>query len=111
MPSWLPRVNRLVVNRIQGTWAPYLPPWAMIVHRGRRSGTEYRTPVLAWKRGSTIKVALFYGDHTDWLLNLLAAGGGGIERGGRLRRLTAPHIETLGTGRLKVLVADTADTD
>jgi deazaflavin-dependent oxidoreductase (nitroreductase family) len=118
MPAWLPHYNRLFFNRIQGVWASVLPPWAKIVHKGRRSGKEYRTPVVAFKRGNMIMVMLPYGDTTDWVRNLLAAGGGGIERSGRLRRIAAPRVVDatsndplplpvrLGARYLKVLVAD-----
>ena len=116
MPGWMPRVNRLVFNRIQGTWAPFLPPWAMVVHRGRRSGTEYRTPVAAFTKGNTVMIVLPYGERTDWVLNLLAAGGGGIERAGRLHRITAPRVVDstgdeplpvrLGARHLRILVAE-----
>jgi deazaflavin-dependent oxidoreductase (nitroreductase family) len=77
------RFNKLVTNRIQGTYAWLLPPWAVIVHRGRRSGRQYRTPVLAFARDRTLVVALLYGEESDWLRNLLSAGGGQVIRGGR----------------------------
>lgn len=39
---WLAHFNRLVGNKVQGLWAPYLPPWAVIVHVGRVSKRQYR---------------------------------------------------------------------
>src|SRR3712207_5238353 len=82
MPRWLPAVNRRFVNPVQRLWAPWLPPWALILHTGRRSGRAYRTPVLAVRSGSTLAIALFYGTRTDWLRNL-RAGGGAVIRAGR----------------------------
>ncbi|MFA1540099.1 nitroreductase family deazaflavin-dependent oxidoreductase [Actinomadura monticuli] len=121
MPSWLPSFNKKVTNRIQGVYAPYLPPLAMIVHRGRRSGREYRTPVTAFRSGGRLIVGLPYGRDTDWVRNLLAEGRGGVERLGRVRRITAPRVltpaeaaELPAPGRfaaryMDVLVADIED--
>jgi deazaflavin-dependent oxidoreductase (nitroreductase family) len=92
MPSWLVKVNKRVVNPIQGLWAPWLPPWAVIVHRGRRSGTEYRTPVLAARSGSSLYVTLYYGSRAQWVRNLRAAGGGEVIRRGRRRRIANVRI-------------------
>jgi deazaflavin-dependent oxidoreductase (nitroreductase family) len=118
MPAWLPKVNKRVVNPVQMLWAPRLPPWAVIVHRGRRSGTEYHTPVLAWRSDATLYVVLFYGSGTQWVRNVLAAGGGEVirrERRGpfnRVRIVRDPSAEPLpravrvAARRLPVLVAD-----
>ena len=35
LPRSLARFNKKVTNRIQGLWAPWLPPWAVIIHKGR----------------------------------------------------------------------------
>ena len=56
------RFNSTINNRLQGVYAWLLPPWAVILHRGRRSGRSYRTPVLAFRRGSTLIIALLYGE-------------------------------------------------
>ena len=94
------RFNKLVNNRIQGTYAWLVPPWAMIVHRGRRSGRRYRTPVLAFARDGTVIVALLYGEESDWVRNLLA-GGGQVIRGGRTFEVR--RVEVLDTSRTDVL--------
>jgi hypothetical protein len=64
------RLNKLVTNRIQGLYAWFLPPWAVILQRGRRSGRQHRTPVLAFRRDQTLVIALVYGQESDWLRNL-----------------------------------------
>jgi deazaflavin-dependent oxidoreductase (nitroreductase family) len=92
MPRWLAPVNKRIVNPVQRLWAPWLPPFALIVHRGRRSGTEYRTPVLAWRSGSALYVALYYGPNAQWVRNVLAGGGGEVVRRGRRARLASPRI-------------------
>jgi deazaflavin-dependent oxidoreductase (nitroreductase family) len=94
------RFNKLVNNRIQGLYAWLLPPWAVILHRGRHSGRDYRTPVLAFKHGDTVVVALLYGDESDWLRNLMA-GPGCIVRAGRTFAVGPLH--TLATEDARVL--------
>ncbi|MEU9023293.1 nitroreductase family deazaflavin-dependent oxidoreductase [Actinomadura sp. NPDC048394] len=94
MPRRLRRINKAVTNRVQGVYAPYLPPLAVIVHKGRASGREYRTPVTAFRSGDRLIVGLPYGADTDWVRNLLAEGRGGVERLGRVRRIGRPRVLT-----------------
>ncbi|TML37158.1 MAG: nitroreductase family deazaflavin-dependent oxidoreductase [Actinobacteria bacterium] len=85
------RFNKAINNRVQGVYAWILPPWVVILHRGRRSGRPYRTPVLAFRRGRTLIVALLYGEESDWLRNL-RAGDGRVVRGGRTYELSSPRV-------------------
>jgi deazaflavin-dependent oxidoreductase (nitroreductase family) len=91
LPRALARFNRVITNPVQGQWAWLLPPWAVICHRGRRSGRAYRTPVLAFKRGDRLAIAILYGEESDWLRNVLA-GGGQVVRTGRTYDLIAPKV-------------------
>jgi hypothetical protein len=91
MPRAIARFNRVVTNPIQGTWAWLAPPWAVIVHRGRRSGRVYRTPVVASTRGGRLRVRVLYGEGSDWVQNLLA-GDGQVVRRGRTYPLLEPHL-------------------
>lgn len=91
LPRRLARFNRLFTNPIQGVYAWALPPWAVIVHRGRRTGRLYRTPVLAVKRERTLMIAVMYGERSDWVRNVLA-GGGRVVRGGRTYELAQPRL-------------------
>ena len=97
MPVKLPRrlaaFNRVVTNPIQGTYAWLIPPWALLIHRGRRSGRVYRTPVMARRRGDELHVLALYGPHSDWVLNLLAAHEGQVVRGGRTYPLSDIRLE------------------
>ena len=93
-PQWLPRLNRSVTNRLQGAWAPYLPPWAVVVHTGRNSGRTYRTPVLAFKHDGGFAIALPYGSRADWVRNVFAAGGCHLQRLGTTTAVAAPRIVT-----------------
>ena len=83
--------NKAINNRVQGLYAWILPPWAVILHRGRRSGRPYRAPVLAFRRDRTLIVALLYGEESDWLRNI-KNGGGRFVRMGRTYELSAPRV-------------------
>ena len=89
--------NRVINNRIQGVYAWLVPPWAVILHRGRRSGRSYRTPVLAFRRDRTLVIALLYGEESDWLRNLRTAGGGQVVRMGRTFELREPRVVETST--------------
>jgi deazaflavin-dependent oxidoreductase (nitroreductase family) len=94
------RFNKRVTNRIQGLYAWLLPPWAVILHHGRRSGRLYRTPLFAFRRDRTLVIALLYGHESDWLRNL-QSGGGHVIRGGRTFTLRPPEVvDTIGAGLL-----------
>jgi deazaflavin-dependent oxidoreductase (nitroreductase family) len=94
------RFNKRVTNRIQGVYAWLVPPWAVILHRGRRSGRHYRTPLFAFRRGRTLVIALLYGEESDWLGNL-RKGGGQVIRAGRTFIIGPPAvIETRAAGSL-----------
>jgi deazaflavin-dependent oxidoreductase (nitroreductase family) len=49
-------------------------PFTVLHHTGRRSGRSYRTPVLATYVAESIIIPLSYGEHVDWLRNVLAHG-------------------------------------
>lgn len=52
-------------------------PILVLVHRGRRSGKVYRTPVEAIARnaaGGEILISPMWGERTDWYRNVLAGG-------------------------------------
>ena len=85
------RFNKAINNPVQGLYAWILPPWAVILHRGRRSGRPYRAPVLAFRRDRTLIVALLYGEESDWLRNI-KNGGGRFVRKGRTYELSAPRV-------------------
>jgi deazaflavin-dependent oxidoreductase (nitroreductase family) len=82
----------VITNPLQRRYAWLLPPWAILVHRGRRSGRLYRTPVMASVHGRTLAVPILYGERSDWVRNLLAAGGGEVVRCGRTHQLTEVRV-------------------
>jgi deazaflavin-dependent oxidoreductase (nitroreductase family) len=90
--------NRAVNNPIQRQYAWLLPPWAIVVHRGRRSGRTYRTPVVAFRRDRELAVVILYGERSDWVQNALA-GGAEIVRGGHTFALVQPRVVSLDEAR------------
>ena len=66
---------------------------AVIRHRGRRSGREYATPVVAVPvAGDAFVIPLPYGEGVDWLKNVLAAGGAVIESKGKTCDVALPEV-------------------
>lgn len=92
LPKALARLNRAGLNRVTRRIAPWMPGFGVIVHRGRRSGRVYRTPVNVFPTPGGYVFALTYGAGTDWVRNVQAAGGCELETRGRRVRLTAPRV-------------------
>ena len=91
-PHWLAQFNRRVPNRVLAPLARVLPGMGVVVHRGRKTQREYRTPVLVFRRGNHVIIALTYGPDTDWVRNILAHGGGALETRGRTITLAQPRL-------------------
>ncbi|MCV7361269.1 nitroreductase family deazaflavin-dependent oxidoreductase [Mycolicibacterium neworleansense] len=86
------RFNKYVTNPLQRLWAPWLPYMAVIEHIGRKSGRPYRTPVMAFVDHKSVRVVLNYGEHSDWVRNVRAAGSAQLVHRGRHYRLTDPRV-------------------
>ncbi len=109
LPRGLAHFNTKVTNRIQGSWAWLLPPYAVIVHQGRKTGRTFRTPVVASVGNDEIVVGILYGSQSDWVRNLLASGTGEVVRCGNTYELADPRVVSTddpevrnvgGTGRI-----------
>ena len=92
IPRWIARVNLLVTNRILGPLARWAPGMALVIHSGRKSHHEYRTPVMVFRRGNQFVIALTYGRESQWVRNVLAAKGCQLETGGRTLQLAEARI-------------------
>jgi deazaflavin-dependent oxidoreductase (nitroreductase family) len=64
----------------------------VIVHRGRKSHRVYRTPVNVFAAPDGYTVALTYGTESQWLKNVIAAGGCDLETRGRVEHLNAGRL-------------------
>ena len=66
---------------------------AVIRHRGRRSGREYTTPVVAVPAaGDAFVIPLPYGEEMDWLKNVLAAGQATVGAKGETYEVFEPEV-------------------
>ncbi len=92
LPHFLRRVNRVFTNPVMGTFAWLVPPLAVVHHVGRKSGRAYHSPVVALGTAAGFAIPMTYGCDVDWARNLIAAGGGELQRAGRRVRLTNPRI-------------------
>lgn len=92
LPRALARFNRVATNRVGKVVAPRLPGGGVIVHRGRKSGREYRTPISAFRRPGGYAVALTYGPGAEWVQNVLISGRATLETGGRHVPVTNPRV-------------------
>ncbi|MFE5706350.1 nitroreductase family deazaflavin-dependent oxidoreductase [Rhodococcus koreensis] len=97
LPRSIARFNRVVTNRVSRRVATILPGFAVVEHRGRTSGKTYRTPVNVFVVDGRYRFALTYGAHSDWVRNVVAAGGCTIVTRRRTVHLTDPRIGTDGT--------------
>jgi deazaflavin-dependent oxidoreductase (nitroreductase family) len=67
------------------------PIFAVVEHRGRRSGRRYEVPVAARRVADGFVIALAFGAQVDWHRNLVAAHGGTIRWRGDAYAVTAPE--------------------
>jgi deazaflavin-dependent oxidoreductase (nitroreductase family) len=72
----------------------WFPLWAVVQHRGRKSGKQYATPVAIIPARShvTILIGLPWGSGTNWAQNVLAAGGATLTWKGRDVTATNPRL-------------------
>lgn len=117
-PDWLDRLQNVVITPTVKRFHRYIPTFAVIEHRGRKSGREYKTVVHAYSKGPVLAVLLGHGK-ADWVKNILAAGEADVHLFRRDVHITNPRlvpigedtsylplIVRLGARRVGVLVAD-----
>ncbi|MGA8046187.1 MAG: nitroreductase family deazaflavin-dependent oxidoreductase [Dermatophilaceae bacterium] len=90
LPRAVAKANRFTVNPVARLVAGRAPGFAVVRHRGRRSGREYATPINVFRVPSGFMTALTYGPDTDWMRNLTARGGGTLLHRGREIPVGAP---------------------
>ena len=67
-------------------------PASLVRHVGRTSGNPYETPVQAFAVQDTYLIPLAYGSDSDWVKNVVAAGGAEIVSDGDIVATTDPEI-------------------
>lgn len=93
LPKSLARFNKKVTNRAVRLVAGWAPGMGIIHHVGRKSGRRYETPVNVFRKDDGYLFALTYGE-TEWLENVLAAGGCELETRGDRITLVDPVVYT-----------------
>lgn len=91
LPRPITRFNRAILNRLLSPAAARLPAFGIVIHRGRKSGRTYRTPVNIFRQPDGYVVALTYGVG-DWVRNVLAAGECTLITRGRSYPMTRPRL-------------------
>ena len=94
IPKTVARFNAHVTNRVSRPFAGWLPGFAVVTHVGRRSGRTYQTPVNMFRDGERYVFALTYGADSQWVKNVMAAGGSEVRTKGTAVRLCEPRIFT-----------------
>jgi deazaflavin-dependent oxidoreductase (nitroreductase family) len=69
-----------------------IPIWAVVRHRGRKSGKLYSTPIAIRPTPDGFVLPLPWGEGTDWCRNIRSAGGGIVRWGGADIEVNRPEI-------------------
>jgi len=96
-PAWVDRIQLKYMNPAVRRVARFLPTFAVVKHRGRKSGRQYETVVNAYRKRRLLAILLGHGK-ADWVKNILAAGEADVRVNGRDLRITNPRIVPAGTG-------------
>ena len=70
-PRGVKAFNRIALP-LAGTG--FVPIWAVLRHRGRKTGKEYAVPLAVIPTETTFIISLPWGRQTDWVRNGRAAG-------------------------------------
>ncbi len=89
---WLAKINIAITNRITGLFAGWLPGFGILTHLGRKSGKVYRTPINVFPAPNGFIIALTYSSQSEWVKNVLAAGGCELKTRGKEYSLSAPKV-------------------
>lgn len=88
----LAKFNIVVTNRITGLFAGWLPGFGILTHVGRKSGNIYRTPINVFRAVNGFVVALTYSSKSEWVKNVIAAGGCELKTLGKNYHLSSPRV-------------------
>jgi deazaflavin-dependent oxidoreductase (nitroreductase family) len=89
---WLAKITIAFTNRITGRFAGWLPGFGILTHVGRKSGKVYRTPINVFRASNGFIIALTYSSQSEWVKNVLAAGGCELQTRGNKYQLSAPNV-------------------
>jgi deazaflavin-dependent oxidoreductase (nitroreductase family) len=89
-PAALIKATNPVMRELAGR--RWFPAWAQLRHRGRKSGKEYVIPVAVLVRPDAFVIGLPWGAQTNWVRNVITAGGCSIRWKGADHRVTDPEL-------------------
>src|SRR5215469_1776569 len=89
---WLAKINIAFTNRITSLFAGWLPGFGILTHVGRKSGKVYQTPVNVFLASNGFIIALTYSSRSEWVKNVLRAGGCELRTRGQRYRLSSPTV-------------------
>ncbi len=69
----------------------FFPLWAIMRHTGRTSGKAYAIPIVTLRTPEGFIIPLPFGNSTQWLKNLVAAGRGSIRFAGQEYAIAEPR--------------------
>ncbi len=101
IPGFVAELNKHFLNRVTIRLAGR-GPFVELEHVGRKSGAVHRIPLMAFRQGPTVTIALTYGPRVDWLRNIRAAGGCRMRLGRSLLRLGPPSRLTTEVGMARM---------
>lgn len=96
MPVWLERFQIKYVNPLLRPLSKRAPGFAVVKHRGRTSGKEFETIVTAYRKDGLVAIGLMHGK-TNWVKNVLAAGGADVHLFSGDIHITNPRVLPAGT--------------
>lgn len=90
-------MTKVVFNPFEMKRAGHPGAYAGVIeHRGRVSGTTYRTPVGIRPTDDGFVIALPYDTRPDWVKNVLAAGSARLEYEGETHGIDRPEVLPIG---------------
>jgi deazaflavin-dependent oxidoreductase (nitroreductase family) len=90
--QWLRPIANRYINPITRHFAEWLPHFAIITYRGRKSGRLYQTPLNVFRKDGAYVMFLTYGSGAQWVQNVLAQGGCQMRKRGREIELVNPEL-------------------
>ena len=89
-PAKLVKLTSPLALRLAGR--RWFPLWAVVRHRGRKSGKDYSIPVAVIVTPNSFIIGLPWGPKTNWAQNVLAAGGCAIRWKAQDYQVTNPRL-------------------
>ncbi|WNB87576.1 nitroreductase family deazaflavin-dependent oxidoreductase [Cellulomonas sp. ATA003] len=101
MPRGITRINKRFINPLMLRLAG-MGPMVDLEHVGRRTGAVRHTPLMAFRGGDVVTIALTYGPDVQWLANVRHAGRCRMRMGREVLSLGAPRSLDATEGRARI---------